>query len=94
LQVPPGITRIDAEDGSLSSAWVLALDTPYYAITDDSGRFRIDELAAGTYDVTIWQAPLPDDGKGAITYGAPLVVHRNVRVEGNKAAKLDVGLGR
>ena len=41
------MTRVDSEDGKLGAAWVIGLDTPYYAITDDAGRFRIDELATG-----------------------------------------------
>lgn len=90
MQAAPGVTRIDSSDGSLTSAWVHALDTPYYAITDDRGRFRIDELAAGTYDVTIWQAPIFEAGK----YGAPIVVTRRVKVEGTRPARLDVALGR
>ncbi len=94
IQVQQGTTRIDAEDGSLASAWVLALDTPYYAVTDDRGQFRLDELSPGTYDVTIWQAPIPEDGSGAIKYGAPTVVHRIVRVDSGKSARLDVSLGR
>ncbi|MEO8703234.1 MAG: carboxypeptidase-like regulatory domain-containing protein [Kofleriaceae bacterium] len=94
MQVQAGITRIDSDDGSLAAAWVLALETPYYAITDDTGHFRIDELAPGTYEVTIWQAPLPDDGTGAIKYGAPVIQRRTVRVEATRVAKLDVVLGR
>lgn len=94
MQVQPGITRIDSDDGSLASAWVVAIDTPYYAITDDTGHFRIDELAPGTYELTIWQAPLPDDGSGAIKYGAPVIQRRTVRVDATKTAKLDVALGR
>lgn len=90
LQAPAGVTRIDSADGSLTSAWVHALDTPYYAITDDRGRFRIDELAPGTYDVTIWQAPIFEAG----TYGAPIVATRRVKVEGTRPARLDVALGR
>jgi hypothetical protein len=98
LQVGAGVTRIDAEDGSLASAWVVALDTPYYAVTDDHGHFRIDELAPGTYEVTIWQAPLPGEGKpgaaGQLKYGAPVVVHRSIKVDAAKSARLDVALGR
>jgi hypothetical protein len=93
LQVAAGVTRIDAADGTFASAWVVALETPYYALTDDHGRFRIDELAAGTYDVTVWQAPLPALANGALTYGAPIVVKRTVRIEDAHTARLDVGLG-
>lgn len=94
LQVAAGITRIGAADGSFTSAWVIGLDSPYYALTDDRGRFRLDELAAGTYEVTIWQPPVPAVAGGALVYGAPIVVKRAVRVEAARTARLDVALGR
>lgn len=90
MQVPAGVTRIDADDGSLAPAWVVALDTPYYAITDDHGRFRIDELAPGTYELTIWQAPLLE----GVKYGAPVIAHRSVKIVAAKPTRLDVALGR
>jgi hypothetical protein len=93
MQVQAGVTRIDAADGTFASAWIVGLETPYYALTDDHGRFRLDELAAGTYDVTIWQAPLPALANGALTYGAPTVVKRTVRIEEARTARLDVALG-
>jgi len=94
LQVQPGITRVDAEAGDLGAAWVVAIDTPYYAVTDDTGRFRLDELPPGSYEVTIWQAPLPGDGGNALTYGAPVIVKRSATVSASKTARLDVALGR
>jgi hypothetical protein len=93
MQAQLGVTRIDGEDGGLASAWVLALDTPYYAITDDRGRFRIDELAPGNYEVTFWRAPQPI-GPGALTYGPPVVVRRSIRVVAQNPARLDVTLDR
>ncbi|HEY0988193.1 MAG TPA: carboxypeptidase-like regulatory domain-containing protein [Kofleriaceae bacterium] len=94
LQAQPGVTRIDADDGSLGAAWVVATDTPYYAITDDAGRYRIDELAAGTYDVTFWRPPLASAAGGKLVYGAAVIVHRSITVDTARAARLDVALER
>jgi len=94
LQAQPGVTRIEADDGSLGAAWVVASDTPYYAITDDRGRFRIDELAAGTYDVTFWRPPLADTANGRLVYGAPVITHRSVKVAPPRPARLDVAIDR
>lgn len=92
LQAQPGVTRVEAEDGSLGVAWVIAANTPYYAITDDTGRFRIDELASGTYDVTFWRPPLATLASGRLVYGEPVITHRPVRVDGTRPARLDVAL--
>jgi len=94
LQLKPGITRVESDDASLGAAWIVGVDTPYYAITDETGRFRIDELAAGTYDVTIFQAPVPTVTGGKLSYPPPVVLHRSVRVEAAKTARLDVPLGK
>jgi hypothetical protein len=95
LETETGVTRIDGADGAVTSAWLVGLDTPYFAITDDTGHFQIDELADGDYDVTIWQAPVATAGSnGAIGYGAPVVLHRRVHVAGTRPARLDVALGR
>ena len=93
VELAPGITRVDGDDDKLAAAWVLTLDSPYYAITDEAGRFRLDELAAGTYDVTFWQPPLATaTPTGTLSYGAPLVVHRTVKVESGKPAHLSIAL--
>lgn len=93
VEAKPGTTRVEADDGSLSPAWLVALDHPYYAITDDGGRYRLDELAPGTYDVTFWQAaPTTVRGDGALAAGAPIIVHRTVRVDATRPARLDVTL--
>jgi len=91
-EVQDGVTKVDSDDGKLAAAWVLGLDTPYFAITDDSGHYRIDELAAGTYDVTFWQPPIASVARdGTWTYSAPIVTKRKITV-GTKTAKLSVTL--
>jgi len=87
-----GVTRVEADDDSLGPAWVVAANTPYYAFTDERGRFRIDELASGTYDVTFWQPPLVARANGKLVYGPPVVVHRSVRVDPARPAHLDLSL--
>ncbi len=95
VQIPSGITRVEGEDGKLTSAWVLALDTPYYAITDEAGHFRLDELAEGTYDVMFWQPPIASSSAdGRITYGPPVTVKKTVVVAGTKPGQIAVTLGR
>lgn len=93
VALAPGITKVDGADGRLGAAWVIAIETPYFAITDDAGRFRIDELGAGTYDLTFWQAPIAQASlDGTLTYGAPIVTHRTVKIDAGKLTKLSVVL--
>lgn len=92
-QIDSGVTKVESDDGKLTPAWVVGLDTPYYAITDDSGHFRIDELSPGTYEVTIWQAPVATAGaNGTVNAGSPIVTKRQVVVDAKKAAQLDVAI--
>jgi hypothetical protein len=94
VQAQPGVTRVEADDGSLGVAWVVATDTPYYAITDDAGHFRIDELAAGTYDLTFWRPPVAGITNGKLVFGPPVVTHRSIRVDPVRPSRLDVALER
>lgn len=35
--------------------WGIAVDNPYYALTGSDGKFSIDELPPGTYEVVAWR---------------------------------------
>jgi plastocyanin len=40
------------------SAWIVAVDHPYYAVTDADGKYTITDVPAGTYTVEFWQEKL------------------------------------
>jgi len=40
------------------SAWIIAVDHPYYAVTDANGKFTIADVPAGTYTLEFWQEKL------------------------------------
>jgi len=92
-EVKPGVTRIDGEDGKLAAAWVIGIESPYFSVTDDGGKFRIEQLAPGTYDVAFWQPPIATmNVDGTFAYGAPIVVHRSIHVDAKQTAKVTIAL--
>ena len=36
-------------------SWVLVQDHPYFAVTDENGNYKIDNIPPGTYEVIAWQ---------------------------------------
>lgn len=52
----PGIVRVFCELHSHMSAWILVFAHPYFATTDLEGRFRIDGVPSGSYQLAVWNA--------------------------------------
>ena len=50
----PGVVRVFCDIHSHMSAFVLVFSHPFYATTDQDGRYRIDNIPPGTYTVTSW----------------------------------------
>ncbi len=93
LPMKAGTLMVESEDGTVGAAYVLGLETPAYAVTDEAGHFRIDELAPGTYQLVAWFPPVPTLVKGKLVYGEPAIVRRSVHVDGNRATRIDLALG-
>ena len=50
----PGIVRVFCEIHSHMNAYILVFSHPFFAVTDDVGRFRIENIPPGTYNVIAW----------------------------------------
>ena len=50
----PGVVRIFCDIHSHMSAFVLVFSHPYYATATAEGRYRIDNIPAGSYTVSAW----------------------------------------
>jgi hypothetical protein len=73
-----GIIRIDCDVlHTWMSAVIIVADTPYFAVTDEKGRFMIDQLPAGRYQVEIWHEKLG-------------VKSNEIALHGDKPLSLDV----
>ncbi len=51
----PGLSRIFCSIHPQMAAYVMVLDTPYFAVSDALGRFVIDDVPAGTYRYHAWR---------------------------------------
>lgn len=48
-------------------SWALVADHPYYAITDNEGRFHLTDIPAGTYKLRLWHPYLREDIEQIVT---------------------------
>ncbi len=88
-----GVTRVEDTAGALAPAWVIGADNPYFTLTDNQGRFRLDDVVAGDYTLVVWQPPVVTGVKdGVVQYGEPIVVKKKVTVKKVTATKLKIEL--
>jgi hypothetical protein len=38
--------------------WLVATENPYFAVTDNSGSFKLTDVPAGSYTVEVWHEKL------------------------------------
>jgi plastocyanin len=59
----PGIVRVFCDIHSHMNAFILVFGHPFFAVSDVEGRYRIDNVPAGTYNVIAWNEGLASDPK-------------------------------
>ena len=73
----PGIVRVFCDIHSHMSAFVVVFNHPYFRVTDADGRYRIDQVPAGTYTIVGW-------------YEGEARVQRTVTVAAGSTVELDL----
>ncbi len=63
----PGIVRVFCEIHSHMNAFILVFAHRFYDVTDEQGRYRIDQVPPGTYTLVAWY-------EGAIRQTRPVTV--------------------
>lgn len=56
----PGVAQVFCEIHSTMRAYIHIFETPYFAVSDETGRFRVEGVPQGTYHMRVWQEGLPD----------------------------------
>jgi len=91
----PGVVRVVCDAHPHMSAWLIVHDSPYYAVTDDKGAFRIDGIPPGSYKVTLWHEGFRARGldkDGRPLYDEPHIITRDVTIAPRGTATLDFEL--
>jgi plastocyanin len=57
----PGVVRVFCDIHSHMSAFILVFAHRYFAVTDDDGRYRLDNVPAGTYTLAVWNETVHGD---------------------------------
>jgi plastocyanin len=73
----PGIVRVFCDIHSHMNAYILVFSHPFFALTNAEGRYGIDRVPAGTYNVIAWNegtasepqsATVPDGGVAELDF--------------------------
>jgi hypothetical protein len=92
-----GIVELRAERSTgadAASAWVVVAPHPYFAVTDEHGRFTLEEVPPGTYTLVVWHPPITvafTDSGEPITRPVP-ALRRRVLVSPRQARRALVRL--
>jgi plastocyanin len=91
----PGVVRILCDAHPHMSAWMVVHDSPYVAVTDERGAFKIDDIPPGTYRVTMWHEGFRARGvdkDGRPQYDDPHTVSRDITIAPRSAATIEFEL--
>lgn len=54
----PGLFSVSCDAHNWMQGWWFVADNPYFAVTDENGRYTIRDVPPGTYTLKVWQEKL------------------------------------
>jgi hypothetical protein len=91
----PGVVRVLCDAHPHMFAWLVVHASPYVAVTDERGAYRIEGVPPGTYKVTMWHEGFRSRGAdkdGRPVYDDPKTVTRDITVGPRATATVDFEL--
>ena len=91
----PGVVRVVCDAHTHMFGWIVVHDSPYFAVSDDHGAFRIEGIPPGSYKVTLWHEgyrPRGLDKDGRALYDEPRTITRDVTIAPKAMATVDFEL--
>ena len=91
----PGVVRVLCDAHPHMFAWMVVHDSPYIAVTDERGAYRIDQVPPGTYKVSMWHEGFRAKGAdkdGRPIYDEPVTVTKDVTIPARGPVTLDFEL--
>ena len=61
-----GVVRVFCDIHSHMNAFILVFSHPFYSLTDNDGRYRIDNVPPGTYNVIAWNEGVSSEARPVI----------------------------
>lgn len=87
-----GFYRLErSESDSLAQVgWIAVARHPYYAVTDASGRFSLEQIPPGRYTLVAWHPPVL--AAGAKQAAVPIVTKRTIAISANRSSSVQLQL--
>src|SRR6266850_3083140 len=65
----PEVIEVKCDVHGWMQGWLVATENPYFAVTDNSGSFKLTDVPAGTYNVEVWHEKLGKTSQKVIVKG-------------------------
>ena len=69
-----GLTNVTCDAHDWMKAYLYVTDNPYATVTDEDGKFKFDDVPAGTYTVRFWHERMPaKEASATVAAGSDVV---------------------